>query len=54
MSYDVVLWKRSCRTKTAMIMECYEGIMEEKDHKAMDFFDEELILRDLERFPARH
>lgn len=48
MSYDLVVWKRSKRSKTAMLKECFENIMEEKDHNAMDFFDEESFYIDME------
>ncbi|ADV48741.1 aldehyde dehydrogenase [Cellulophaga algicola DSM 14237] len=48
MSYDLVLWKRSSRTKTAMLKECFESIMEEKDHTAMEFFDEKTFFTDME------
>jgi len=49
MAYDLAIWKRSARTKTAMLAECYEAIMEDKDHTAMDFFDENLLLKDFEK-----
>ena len=48
MSYDLVLWKRSIRTKTAMLKECFENIMEGKDHTAMEFFDEESFYAGME------
>lgn len=48
MSFDLVVWKRSARTKTAMLQECYDAIIEEKDHTAMDFFDEDAFLSDFE------
>jgi len=48
MSYDIVLWKRSTRTKTAILKECYEAIMDEKDHTAMEFFDEAPFFADME------
>lgn len=48
MSYDLAIWKRSARTKTAMIYECYDAIFEETDHTAMDFFDEDALFADLE------
>lgn len=48
MSFDLVIWKRSARTKTAMLQECYDAIIEGKDHLAMDFFDEDVLFSDLE------
>ena len=55
MSFDLAIWKRSPRTKTAMIYECYDAIIENKDHTAMDFFDENALLDDLAiEFGERH
>jgi hypothetical protein len=48
MSFDLVIWKHSARTKTAMIQECYDAIINNKDHTAMDFFNEYILLNDFE------
>lgn len=48
MSYDLAIWKRSARTKTAMIYECYNAILKETGHTAMEFFDEDAVFGDLE------
>ena len=48
MSYDLAIWKRSVRTKTAMLYECYDAIIKDKDHTAMEFFDEDEFLNDFE------
>lgn len=48
MSYDLALWKRSARTKTAMLKDCYNSITQEKDHISMDFFDNEPFYSEME------
>ena len=49
MSYDLAIWKRSPTTKTAMLQECYEAILEDTDHIAMDFFDQTELIKDFEK-----
>ena len=48
MSYDLAIWKRSDRTKTAMLSECYDAIIEENSHTAMEFFNEDEFLNGFE------
>ena len=48
MSFDLAIWKRSARTKTAMLQECYDAIIDDKDHTAMDFFNEDIFLNEFE------
>ena len=48
MSYDLVLWKRSTRTKTAMLKECFDRIMDGNDHIGMDFFNSKSFYSDME------
>ncbi len=47
MSYDLAFWKRSKLTKTAMLVETYQAICDNKDHISMTFFDSEQVLNDL-------
>ncbi len=39
MSFDFAVWKRSARTKTAMLADSYESICAASGHAAVDGFD---------------
>jgi hypothetical protein len=55
MSFDLVIWKRSATTKTAMLSACYAAIIEDRDHQAMEGFDENALLSSFETvFGERH
>ena len=47
MSFDLAFWKRSNRTRTAMLLETYKSICEGKDHPSMDFFDGAKVVSEL-------
>lgn len=53
MSFDLVVWKRSARTKTAMLQECYDAIIEEKGHTAMDLKNFRHVMVDMYHFSTK-
>jgi hypothetical protein len=47
MSYDYIAWKRSPKTKTAMLADVYQATGRGEDHPAMAPFDTATVERDL-------
>lgn len=53
MSYDFGIWRRSPATKTAMVLQVWEAITEDRAHPAMGEFDATAVLDALRaRFPS--